>query len=51
MSTLTYAILSTGNFNEVTAQFYTDHLLMTTDPNIISTSYLFCLNTFKKIIR
>ncbi|MDB5248782.1 MAG: Polyphosphate kinase [Segetibacter sp.] len=34
-NTLTYAILSTGNFNEVTAQFYTDHLLMTTDPNII----------------
>ncbi len=33
--TLTYAILSTGNFNEVTAQFYTDHVLMTTDPLII----------------
>jgi polyphosphate kinase len=33
--TLSYAILSTGNFNEVTAQFYTDHVLMTTDPFII----------------
>jgi polyphosphate kinase len=30
-----YAILSTGNFNEITAQFYTDHVLMTTDPLII----------------
>jgi len=29
-----YAILSTGNFNEITAQFYTDHVLMTTDPAI-----------------
>ena len=33
--TLSYAILSTGNFNEITAQFYTDHVLMTTDPSII----------------
>lgn len=30
-----YAILSTGNFNEITAQFYTDHVLMTTDPLIV----------------
>ncbi len=30
-----YAILSTGNFNEVTAQFYTDHVLMTTDRAVI----------------
>lgn len=30
-----YAILSTGNFNEITAQFYTDHVLMTTDPDIV----------------
>lgn len=30
-----FAILSTGNFNETTAQFYTDHLLMTTDSGII----------------
>ncbi|MEP6615549.1 MAG: polyphosphate kinase 1 [Ginsengibacter sp.] len=29
--TRSYAILSTGNFNEVTAQYYTDHVLMTTD--------------------
>ncbi|MCW3088012.1 MAG: Polyphosphate kinase [Sediminibacterium sp.] len=33
---LSYALLSTGNFNEVTAQFYTDHVLMTTDPSIIT---------------
>ena len=32
---VSYAVLSTGNFNETTAQFYTDHLLMTTDPTII----------------
>ncbi len=31
-----YAILSTGNFNETTAKFYTDHVLMTTDNNITS---------------
>lgn len=29
-----FAILSTGNFNEITAQFYTDHVLMTTDGKI-----------------
>jgi polyphosphate kinase len=33
---VSYAILSTGNFNEVTAQFYTDHVLMTSDPFIIN---------------
>ncbi len=32
---LFYALLSTGNFNEITAQFYTDHVLMTTDSSII----------------
>ncbi len=31
----TYAILCTGNFNEVTAQFYTDHVLMTTDKPVV----------------
>lgn len=31
---LSYAILSTGNFNEVTARFYTDHVLMTSDAAI-----------------
>jgi polyphosphate kinase len=31
-----FAILSTGNFNEITAQFYTDHVLMTTDEAIAS---------------
>ncbi|MES2431892.1 MAG: polyphosphate kinase 1 [Bacteroidota bacterium] len=30
-----YAILSTGNFNEVTAQFYTDHVMMTSKKDII----------------
>jgi polyphosphate kinase len=32
---LSYAILSTGNFNEETARFYTDHVLMTSDVSII----------------
>ena len=31
-----FAILSTGNFNEVTAQFYSDHVLMTSDDEIAS---------------
>jgi len=34
--TSSYAILSTGNFNELTAQYYTDHVLMTTDPAIVT---------------
>ncbi len=29
-----YSIISTGNFNEITAQFYTDHVLMTADQEI-----------------
>lgn len=29
-----YSLLSTGNFNEKTARFYTDHVLMTTDKKI-----------------
>lgn len=29
-----YAALGTGNFNEETARLYTDHFLMTRDPNI-----------------
>jgi polyphosphate kinase len=33
---LSYAILSTGNFNEVTARFYTDHVLMTSNIAIIN---------------
>ncbi len=32
---MAYAILSTGNFNEVTAKFYTDHVLMTSQIAII----------------
>ncbi|MEO7120197.1 MAG: polyphosphate kinase 1 [Ginsengibacter sp.] len=34
-ATQSFAVLSTGNFNEITAQFYTDHVLMTTNENII----------------
>ena len=30
-----FAILSTGNFNEITAQFYTDHVYMTTNETIV----------------
>ena len=30
--TVCYCILSTGNFHEVTAKYYTDHVLLTTDP-------------------
>ncbi len=41
---VSYAILSTGNFNEITAQFYTDHVLMTTDPIIVKE--LICLFKF-----
>lgn len=33
---MAYAILSTGNFNEITAQFYTDHVLMTSKMDIIN---------------
>jgi polyphosphate kinase len=29
-----YALLATGNFNETTARFYTDHALMTADPRL-----------------
>ena len=29
-----YSVLSTGNFNETTAKFYTDHVLLTTNPGI-----------------
>jgi polyphosphate kinase len=31
-----YAVLSTGNFNESTASFYTDHVLMTVNKNVCS---------------
>jgi len=30
-NTIYYSVLSTGNFNEVTAHFYTDHVLLTAD--------------------
>jgi polyphosphate kinase len=30
-----FGIISTGNFNEITAQFYTDHVLMTTNAIIM----------------
>ncbi|WP_346237626.1 polyphosphate kinase 1 [Niabella insulamsoli] len=31
-----YGLLSTGNFNESTARFYTDHILFTTNPEILT---------------
>jgi len=31
---INFSVLSTGNFNEVTARFYTDHVLMTADQTI-----------------
>ena len=31
---MSYAVLSTGNFNESTASYYTDHVLMTVDENV-----------------
>ncbi|HEV8508584.1 MAG TPA: polyphosphate kinase 1 [Chitinophagaceae bacterium] len=30
-SVIHYSVLSTGNFNEITAKFYTDHILLTTN--------------------
>jgi len=42
--TICYCILSTGNFHEVTARFYTDHVMLTTDPVI--TAELFRLYRF-----
>jgi polyphosphate kinase len=32
--TVNFSVLSTGNFNEVTARFYTDHVLLTADQTI-----------------
>jgi polyphosphate kinase len=34
-SNQSFAVVSTGNFNEITAQFYTDHVLMTTASAIV----------------
>ena len=33
-ATTSYAVISTGNFNESTASFYTDHVLMTADETV-----------------
>jgi polyphosphate kinase len=33
-SIINYSVLSTGNFNETTARFYTDHVLLTADQDI-----------------
>jgi len=33
---IAYSVLSTGNFNEATAAFYTDHVLFTSDQNVSS---------------
>ena len=30
-----YGLLSTGNFNETTARFYTDHILITSNPKLL----------------
>ena len=35
-TTKQYAFISTGNFNEMTSGFYTDHCLMTTNRNILA---------------
>ena len=35
-SIIRYSVLSTGNFNEITAKFYTDHVLITADTIIAS---------------
>jgi polyphosphate kinase len=45
-----YALLATGNFNESTARFYTDHALFTADKNITAElELLFCyLSTREK---
>jgi polyphosphate kinase len=34
IETTSYSVLSTGNFNEITARFYTDHVLLTSDESI-----------------
>ncbi len=34
--TARYAAIGTGNFNESTARFYTDHLLLTTDKRLVN---------------
>jgi polyphosphate kinase len=38
-TTVNYSVLSTGNFNEITARFYTDHVLLTAD-SVISKELL-----------
>lgn len=40
-SKVSFAVISTGNFNEVTARFYADHLLMTTDKEITAELFRF----------
>ena len=45
-----YAILSTGNFNETTASFYTDHVLLTANQSVCKEMYeLFGILQRKKI--
>jgi polyphosphate kinase len=34
-NTQLYGVVSTGNFNESTAKFYTDHVLLTTKPEVV----------------
>ncbi|MBL3546597.1 polyphosphate kinase 1 [Chryseobacterium sp. KMC2] len=47
-----YALVSTGNFNESTARYYTDHILFTADPEIsneIETFFNFLLKKRKPL--
>lgn len=44
-----YGLLATGNFNESTAAFYTDHVLMTTSPKILSEIELIFIFLAKRI--
>ena len=46
-----YAILSTGNFNETTASFYTDHVLLTANHAVCKEMYaLFSILQRKKLL-
>ncbi len=45
-----YSLISTGNFNEVTARFYTDHTLLTTD-KVINNELLTLFHFLEKRIK
>lgn len=47
-----YSVISTGNFNETTARFYTDHTLLTTDALISADLYeLFLFLQKKEVLK